>query len=174
MSSKRIVLALCFIVLLVSAFTVGRDASDKHTRHQLSPQSTSPQQEHTVPDHIVYGFLFHKIASLNKRTRELQAQGRIGRTPYFPLQDEANLTQAQARVLSEIASACLQEVQKQDERAGVIIEEFRAQFPGGRIPAGATPPPPPPPELKVMWEERNAILLQNGQQRFAPNTPIFP
>jgi hypothetical protein len=46
----------------------------------------------------------------------------------------------------------------QDAKAFSVIQTFRSQFPGGRIPKGVTPPPPPP-ELKVLQQERNAIIL---------------
>ena len=161
---KRIWIALCFVVLAVSAFAVSRSAfGEENTASQpccsSPPQQSSPQTNHAVPDHVVYGFLFGKITHLNERTRQLQSEGRIRHTDYIPEQHEANLTPEQARALSAIASACMIEVQQQDAQARVIIERFRAQFPDRRIPAGTTPPPPPP-ELRTMWEERNAMILR--------------
>jgi len=69
------------------------------------------------------------------------------------------LDEAQAGALEAIAFACKEDVSRQDQKARGIIMSYRAQFPDGKIPDGVTPPPPPP-ELKLMWEERNAIILR--------------
>lgn len=52
---------------------------------------------------------------------------------------------------------------EQDARARVVIEAFRARYPGGVLPRGEKLPPPPP-ELLLMQEGRNAILL-HGRDR---------
>jgi len=106
----------------------------------------------------VYGFVFRKVSMITNKTKELRALGQIGQKPYFALQKDADLSDAQANILESIASACEQEVERQDEKAKVIIEAFRSQFPEGKIPKGVALPPPPP-ELKLMWEERNAMIL---------------
>lgn len=77
----------------------------------------------------------------------------------MPLQREAALSEKQALALQDIASACMQEVARQDDKARAIIGAYKSQFPGHKIPEGVTPPPPPP-ELKTMWEERNAMVLK--------------
>ena len=155
MNKKRILIIICAVALLGSALTVSRNASSERTSHNSTAQHTAQQAAYTVPDHVVYGFLFRYVARNNERIA--QRHGR--QTPYLSLQREANLTQGQARALSEIAATCEQEVSQQDARARVIISAFRAQFPNGIIPRG-TAPPPPPAELQTMWEERNAIILR--------------
>lgn len=111
---------------------------------------------------MVYGVLFDKVVRLRQKTTELQTQGRIGLKPYRPIQGEADLNDGQATALEAIAFACRQEVRQQDEKAKTIIEDFRSQFPDGRAPASGAPPPPP--ELKIMWDERNAIILRARDQ----------
>lgn len=157
MIKKRILVAGCVTVVLVSAFGISIKPLNQQTPHDHSLMSA--QAESVVPDHIVYGFVFRKVSVITNKTKELRALGRIGPKPYFALQKEAALSEAQAKLLEAIAAACEQEVKHQDEKARVIIEAFRAQFPDGRIPQGMTLPPPPP-ELKLMWEERNAIILR--------------
>lgn len=116
-------------------------------------------EDNTVPDHVIYDALFERVVSVKKKIRELQNQRRIPQKPTFALQKEAQFNETQAGALEEIALACKEEVMRQDEKARAIIFEYRAQFPDGKIPKGVTPPPPPP-ELKIMWEERNAIILR--------------
>lgn len=155
----RIVTFLGLIVLLAGAFTFQREATTKYIRSSLQPRVGSPAVTEVIPDSVVYGFLFSKIVSTKNRTSTLQAQGRLGPRPWLPLQKEADLSEHQAGVLQSIASSCVQEINRQDEKAREIISAYRSQFPGDKIPAGVTPPPPPP-ELKVMWEERNAMVLK--------------
>lgn len=157
MIKKRILIAGCAAIALVSTFGIGMNTLSKQ-EHPGHPQ-TATQAEHTVPDHIVYGFVIRKVSIITNKTKELRASGRIGQKPYFAMQKDANLNDVQAKILESIASACQQEIERQDEKAKVIIEAFRSQFPEGKIPEGMTLPPPPP-ELKLMWEERNAMILR--------------
>jgi hypothetical protein len=79
------------------------------------------------------------------------------------MQKEASLSVAESMALEAIASACQREVNRQDERARIIIQAFRSKFPEGKVPEGTTLPPPPP-ELIAMQEERNAIILRARDQ----------
>jgi hypothetical protein len=161
MRKKRIMVFPCVAVLLAVAFTLGRNATSKSVPKE-------PQQRHAsepsgeVGDYAVYGFLFHKVVRLHEKTHELQVQGRIGQKPYFAFQREAGLTETQATALEAIAFACRQRVTQQDEKAKAIINAFQARFPGGKLPESGAPPPPP--ELKILWEERNAIILRARDQ----------
>lgn len=158
MGKKLIVIALCLIALLASVLLSSKRASSRDVQFNSPSPRTSAQKDWTVPDYTVYDFVFRKVTRLREKTRELQAQGRIAQTPYFPLQREAGLNKAQAVALEEIAFACQQELTRQDEKAKIIISAFQAQFPGGRVPKDGNPPLPP--ELKTMWEERNAMILR--------------
>lgn len=99
---------------------------------------------------------------LREKTKELQAQGRIGQKPYFILKREAGISEEQSVALEAIALACWQRVEQQDKKAKAIIAAFRSRFPDGRVPADG--PPPPPPELKTMWDERNEMILRARDQ----------
>ncbi|MGI9106690.1 MAG: hypothetical protein ACR2G4_10625 [Pyrinomonadaceae bacterium] len=158
MNKRKAVIILLVTVLLVSAFAASKNVLSSRVNLISPSHRTSPLQDHSVPDHVVYGFLFRKVEFLNKRAKKLQSEGRIKGADTLPLQQEANLTQKQIRILNEIASACEQEVKQQDGKARTVIEAFRAQFPDRIVPKGVTPLPPP--ELKTMWEERNAMILR--------------
>lgn len=162
MGKKRLVIFSCLAVLLAGALTLSRHTFSKAVLQDLPPPAHPPTHSPTVPDHVVYNFLFHKVVRLREKTRALQAQGRIGHKPYFPLQREAGLSDGQATALEAIAFACWQQVARQNEKAQAIIKAFQSRFPEGRIPEGGAPPPPP--ELKALWEERNAIILRARDQ----------
>jgi hypothetical protein len=143
MGKKRTVISLCAAILLAGAFTVGRNTSSKAVRQDLPLHAHPSQQSPVALDYVVYDVLFHKVVRLREKTSELQAQGRIGQKPYFPLQREAGLTEGQVTALEAIASACRKQVTQQDEKAKAIISAFQSQFPGGeRLKAGHLLPRP--------------------------------
>lgn len=162
MHNKRILILLCAAVLIASTLSVGLNSVSKATREVLPSPVHDSERTHVVPDHVAYAALFHKIARLREKTRELQAQGRISQKPYFILDKEAGLSEGQSMALEAIAVACWQQVEQQDKKAKAIIAAFQSQFPNGRVPAEGAPSPPP--ELKRMWDERNAIILRARDQ----------
>jgi len=128
------------------------------------------RQDGSIPEHVAYDFLFRRTARFRKKAVE------AGRpeVPDAAFHREARLNTAQARALEEVAAAVSRQVEAQDARARVVIERFRARYPGGVVPRGKKLPPPPP-ELRAMQEERNAIILRGrdhlrgllGEQKFA-------
>ena len=162
MRNKRILILLFTAVLTASASGVGLNSVSKATYEVLASHAHDSERSHALPDHVVYGMLFHKLVHLREKTKELQAEGRVGQKPYFILKKEAGLSEEQSTALEAIALACWQRVEQQDDKAKAIIAAFRSRFPEGRVPADG--PPPPPPELKTMWDERNAIILRARDQ----------
>lgn len=153
MNKKRAGLILCAMSLAVAS-VVRINVPTSDTRAQVAHSPGASQNE--TPEHKAYEFLFRRIARFRKRVVEVgQPLARdVG------LQREARLSDAQMRVLENIAATCLQEVEAQDAEAQVVIKAFRAQyFPGGVVPQGQRLPPPPP-GLEVMQQRRNAILLR--------------
>jgi hypothetical protein len=163
---------LWVLLILGVLFTIGRTTSSREASHHSGSHLRGPQEESTVEDSVVYGFLFHRVARLKQKTEELRMQRRISQKPYFAVQKEASLTDDQALALDAIAESCRQQVMAQDQKAGKIISAFQSNFPGGKVPAAGSPPPPP--ELKVMWAERNAIILRSRDQlRIALGSEAF-
>lgn len=162
MKAAKPLLVFALIVLGV-LFAISRTSSSREPVHShSSAQSIGEPRTRTLEDSVVYGFLFHRVARLKEKTKELQMQRKISQTPYFGLQKDASLTDDQAIALDAIAESCQQQVRVQDEKAQKIISAFQDNFPGGKVPAGGSPPPPP--ELKAMWAERNAIILRHRDQ----------
>ncbi len=159
MKRKINLLTICAVFFVLTMLTISNGLAFKQTPQLPPGRRTAPQVNEAAPDHVIYGLLFERVVSVKKKIRELQGQGRIARKPTYALQKEAQLSEAQAEALEGIAFACREEVARQDEKAKTSISAYRAQFPNGKIPDGVTPPPPPP-ELKVMWEERNAMILR--------------
>jgi hypothetical protein len=119
------------------------------------PQSSQPD----VPDEIAYRHLFRYVGKFKKEADELEAHGKDETSYRTHFKRAANLSDYHARALDDIATQYLSEVQVVDARARQVIESYRAQYPGGKVPKGETPAPPPS-ELKQLREQRDAITLR--------------
>lgn len=149
MNKKRILAVFCVLVLALGVLAT--------TRRGQTAQS--PQQPASIPDHIAYKHLFRHVAAFKKQAEENEKQGKDGSSFRSFFKHKAELSDDQTRVLDEIADDCERQVKQQDEQAKIIIDAYKAQYPGGKVPHGETPKPPPV-ELKAMTEERNAIILR--------------
>jgi hypothetical protein len=151
MNKKRVLTILCVLVLASGALVV--------SRHGRMAQSSAPSKTAEVPDHIAYRHLFRHVAAFKKQAEENEKQGKDGSSFRSFFKHKAELSDDQVRVLNDVADECDREVKQQDEQAKLIIDAYKSQYPGGRVPHGETPKPPPV-ELKAMTEERNQIILR--------------
>jgi len=154
MNKKRLVAAFFSVALVFGMFALGRPG-----RKLQAPQEQPP----AIPDHVVYKFLFHHIAALRKKADELELDGKDGRQLRTHYQRKAGLSAEQASVLDQIAGELNEQLQVQGLRARILIDAYRAQYPGGKVPHGEKPQPPPA-ELTQMVQERDAIVLR-GRDR---------
>ena len=155
--NKKIWLPVLATCIVISAIAVHQATSKRQLAAgiQFHHPDSSPasQTSSSVPEHIVYGFLFRNVARNKERNLEDLAKGATTRK-YVAFKRELGFGAEQSRVLTEIASDCDFQVRQQDKNAQFIIAEFRAKLPKTKE------APPPPPQLKIMWEERNAIILR--------------
>jgi len=154
MKKSRMLVVICFLGL--AAVTL---ASNKYI--QFDGLAKAPAD--IIPDHVAYRFVFHQIVSLEKQAQEAENQGKDGQSLRTLFQRRAGLNDEQARVLLEIASDCENETRAQDAKAKIIIDAFKAQYPGGEVPKGQTVAPPPA-ELQTMQAERNAMILRSRER----------
>src|SRR5260370_33590454 len=151
MSKKYSLTALIALALTIGAITFGG--------HPQNNKASNPQAS-VVPEFVPYMLLFdHHNYNLQKAA-ELEQQGKDGTRFRLMLKQRAGLSDDQALIFDRVTSDCEQELALQDAKASVVIADFRARFPAGKLPEGVTLPPPPP-ELTKMQEERNAIILRS-------------
>jgi hypothetical protein len=148
------VLTTAAIAIAVFSFTRITQPAAQNSK-QPSPQSIQPE----VPDQIAYRHLFRYVGKLKKQAEELEGRGKDATSYRTHFKRTANLSEYHARTLDNIATQYLSEVQVVDARARQVIESYRAQYPGGKVPQGE-PPAPPPSELKQLREQRDAITLR--------------
>jgi hypothetical protein len=144
------------MVLAGVALTLSRDAATEHPQVGSRGRPAPPAG---VPEHVAYEFLFRRSVFFRERAASAGKPQAVDPTPGR----EAGLRDEHARALDKIAAACLEEVKAQDERARVVINSYRARYPGRVVPPGQSLPPPPP-ELEAMQRERDAMLLR-GRDR---------
>jgi hypothetical protein len=145
----------CSGMLMAGILPIGMIA---HPR-PISTQQPTPAQDMRAPDHVIYDAFFHYVVALKDDATDLERSGKSGESLRNYVQVRAGLDYEQARLLDAIASSCVKEVEQQDRDARAVIEKFKAQFPGGRVPKGARVPPPPP-ELRAMQRQRDAIIVR--------------
>jgi hypothetical protein len=104
-------------------------------------------------------FLFHHLVFLKQKADEFEQQGKGKSSLLTRFQEDAKLSAEQFQTLYEIASDCEQQVAEQDKRAMIIINDMKAPYPDGRLPAGQAPPVIPP-ELIRLQGDRDSIVLQ--------------
>jgi len=121
-------------------------------------KEAAPQAQ-AIPEFEIYRQLFHHHMAMRKKADELEKEGKNGRFLRKFYQEQARLTDDEARAFDEIASRCEQEVAKQDAKAKAIIDRLRARNGNGKLTKDDSPPVPPP-ELRSLWDERNAIVTR--------------
>lgn len=166
MRRRLTIIALFVVALSTSAVVFGKRsvndkrAFDKHAAVvQERDRNLPAAQPALIPEHVSYGSFFNRIIAIQQKATGRPDASAVGQVIRTSIEREANLSGAQILALNNIAFACVQELRQQDERAGRIIAAFRARYPQRIIPPGESPPPPPV-ELKVLQEERNAIILR--------------
>ena len=152
MRKTSLIIALCLVALSIASLTFNINTRTGHASSQKP--SLSPK----ISEAVMYSAFFHFVVDLQRQATEIERGGDKGDSLRAYVQTQASLNDEEARKLDEIAAACVEEVSQQDAKALVVIQAFQSQFPGGKIPAGATPPPPPP-ELKVLQQERDQIIM---------------
>jgi hypothetical protein len=145
---------ICSIALIVGAISLWMP-----TPSAAPSQKSSPAPRSLAPTHVVYSALFHHVVDVMREADEMQRQGKDTSPLRSFFQRKANLNEFQARILDTVADDCVRQLDVQDARAQLIINEFRKRFPPGKLPPGVKLPPPPP-ELTQMQEERDAMILR--------------
>lgn len=152
MSIRRILASLCVLAVVVGSLALARQS-------QSVKSSAARSQPRSVPDYVTYKHLFRHVVAFRKQAEENEREGKNGAVLRTFFKRKAQLSDEQVSALEQIAADCDEEVRQQDARAKVIIDNYKAQYPDGKVPHGETPKPPPP-ELKAMTQERNAIVLR--------------
>jgi hypothetical protein len=159
MKKFKWIVGLFSIVLLggTLGFSLTAPHIQKITLQEAAPQEVLRKQPE-LPATVVYSAFFHFVADMQQQAKELESKGEKGESLRTYVQAQSGLNDEEIRKLNNIASTCVEEVAQQDAKASAIIQVFRSQFPGGKIPAGVKPPPPPP-QLKELQQGRDQIIL---------------
>lgn len=142
MNIRRLLAVLTTATMAIAVFSFTRVTqpaaqSSKQGAQPPSDQSVQPE----VPDEIAYRHLFRYVGKLKKEAEELEARGKDATSYRTHFKRAANLSEYHAEALDNIATQYLSEVQVVDARARQVIESYRAQYPGGKVPKGKHPRP---------------------------------
>lgn len=143
-------------IISLMAFCTGSVIISAYTDGQPSQQIRSEN----IPDYVVYDQLFRTVKAFDREAENLIAQGQNGKiwSEYF--EQSGKLNKEQSAVLKQVANDFINEVYPVDARAKQIIDEVRANYPNGQIPAGQELPAAPA-ELFTLQQQRNEIVLRH-------------
>lgn len=153
MRKKRRLLSLCAMAFCAGTFAIALNAKTR-----FMPKPARQSQARAIPEAVIYSILFHYVVDVKAQAEEVARSGKDASSLSSHFRRAANLDDRQARILDEIATEVVREVESQNGKAREAIDKFKSQFPGGKVPKGVKLPPPPP-ELREMQQEKNAILL---------------
>jgi hypothetical protein len=158
-SMKRISITLCILTLSLGALALARHGQSSHG--QSRPESKLKRPD--IPDQVIYKHLFHHVTALKKKAEDVEKEGNDGTQFRTHFKRQADLSDAQAQTLDQIAADCDIEIKQLEVRAKLLIQVYKAQYPGGKVPHGQLPKPPPT-ELRTLTEQRDAVVLR-GRDR---------
>jgi len=140
--------------------------AQSQTVPQASGSTTSP-----LPPRVVYAQLFRHILFLDKQADLADQRGLSGDALRSFYQTQSNLTLAEATALKTIAANTVAAAKGFDDQATAIIQQIRAQFPGGKLPSKNALPPPPA-QLQVLQDAKDKLILDQVaalQAAFGPD-----
>ncbi len=119
----------------------------------LAITASVPESPATVPQFVLFEFLFGNISLLNQVADQDDKTGKHTSAAQWRTHDQrgAGLNDAEGQILQEIALDCLRALKGQDTKINTFADEFRAQLPPGA-------PIQAPAELVQMVEDRKAIV----------------
>jgi hypothetical protein len=152
----------------VAKTDVTASSSPVHNATQISQSpnaAANPENAATpsVPEPVVYWHLFHHNNLLLKKAEENERLGKDAKFLRDFYKNEAKLNDNQATIFREIAASVELEVSALDAEAKLLIQNFRANHPGGLMKSGEKLPPPPP-QLEALQKRRNNTIL-HGRDR---------
>ena len=183
---------LCTGTCSISGLLVFATAMVAQVGRPPVPPSPPPATPSSLPADVLYRAFFRHVEALDQAAAAVESkQGKNGSDLRNYYQRILGLTDQEAAVLKQVASACNHAVQQQDERARNVINAARSQTP--RLLASAAAIPAPPAALKQLGEGRTSIstaYLQSLQsslgsgaatklddyvrKKFAPNVSSVP
>src|SRR3954470_2264190 len=107
MKKITLVIAVCLIALAAASLTLNKE------RVSAASSQDVPYPPAYVPDAVKYSAFFHYAVDLQEQANELQRAGKDGSALRMHIQIEAGLDYEEARMLNEIAIACIKEVDQQ-------------------------------------------------------------
>ena len=155
--NKKMLLVICGFVMLLVVGSVFGNKSQPTRPH--NPQNIPAPSSEPIPEPVVYSTFFNYVVHVKEQADETENKGKSAASLRAYFQNQAGLTEDQARLLNDLAAKCVTDVARQDAIAQEVVNKFQSQFPNGRIPKG-TKLPPPPASLAIMQQERNRIILQ--------------
>jgi hypothetical protein len=188
MKKRRAVVVLCLVALATSTLALtgqvrnflppvgnvgyARAADNNHQagRENVPAEPAQDQANDTprpqatsIPTHVIYGMLFKEAAFFKEKAHEREQKGEDGAFFREYHRNKLKLDGGHTTAFERVAEATARKMSKLDERAKRIIDNVRAQHPGGKLKEGEVLPAPPA-ELKALNKERIDLLIHSREE----------
>lgn len=159
LSQCRILLTLMTVLFANIAIAQTSAPLPRAVLPEVSP--SNPQRHQPVSEIVLYRHFFGHVAYLQKKSRSLAAaQPTVAHEVASLYQRKIQLTDPDNATLTATASSCEAAIAREDAKAQVVIQNVRAQYPGGHLPTKEALPAVPK-ELAQMQQERNTIIANH-------------
>ena len=167
-------LLMFFACALVLPAAFGQEGASPGVQTQAAATATQGSAAPTkpVPPRVLYRLFFRHVIFVERQADRAEKRGENADKLRRYFEISAGLTPEEAAALKEIARDCDTAVRETDEKARLIIAQFHAQYPPGKVSSNDVPPPPP--ELEALQEEKDSLVLKHrdtlktslGEERF--------
>lgn len=158
--------AACGVVLIAGGVLIS-NSQDKPTGP--APEADGKAE---VSDSHVYGAFFRQAAAISAKADEAQLEGVDSGKLRSHLANVARLSDYESTVLGSVVEEYVREIKKIEERTTKLVEAARAQYPGGRVPAGEVRAPEPPEfrELRLKRDQLHLKLRDDLRNALSPES----
>lgn len=172
-------------ILVLSLLTIGGIllATNKSLMNVVSAVNPTPTPQEKfiattkdMPDEFMYSMLFLQINTLEQKDSESLAAGETTKFKEAYYENTLGLQPSQFSALDTVKSNAISQIQPIAQSARDIVEQYRAQYPGGllkeneqnptpekfgtiRSQRPTEPLPPIPPELQQLQNQKNQVIL---------------
>lgn len=158
---SRIVLSGILIIVLIAL-----GVSTLGYQTPTTPNASAPQQEPSIPEHIVYGMFLRDLANFNEKASVAATKGDVKSNEAYRnyYKARAGWSESEFSVLNQIATDCQNRLKVINAKAKKIIDARRElYYPDNKVRANGQLAPPSP-ELQQLQAEHDAVILAARDQ----------
>lgn len=181
---NKFLLAFCLLVSFSFFWVVSMNYT---TTTSVTAQSATPSpitrwygETKPMPVELMYWSMFQEVQALKEKDAEFYVQGENTAFKNSFLSGRLGLQPSKFAAVENIVNVFFSDLQPIDQRARVVIDEYRAQFPNGELKTLVPAPtpnlrnptrtqtyqtlPPAPAEIAQLQNQKNQLILSTKEK----------